>query len=149
MLTIQTYGGKSKINSAKQLPPLGIEPWTLGFLLWHISCLPHWVNLASVKGEGNTLPKSSIFGKNWMPSFQIPDKNYKYARNNLRVKPEFYAVIPLSYPTTVKTCPSSFPHFIVATLKTLVSHSRREPEWGDRLWGMGGHVETKRGHRHF
>ena len=33
MLAIKTYAGKSKINSAKKLPPVGIEPGTPGLLV--------------------------------------------------------------------------------------------------------------------
>ena len=35
---IKAYVGKSKINSAKKLPPVGLETRTLRLLLWHIFC---------------------------------------------------------------------------------------------------------------
>ena len=38
MLAIKVYAGKSKINSIEKLPPVGIEPMTLGIILWHILC---------------------------------------------------------------------------------------------------------------
>ena len=38
MLAIKADIGKSKTNSAKKLPPVGIEPGILEPLLWHILC---------------------------------------------------------------------------------------------------------------
>ena len=38
MLELKAYVGKSKINSAKKLHPVGIEPGTLRLLLGHILC---------------------------------------------------------------------------------------------------------------
>ena len=63
MMEVEAYAGKSKINSAKKLPPVGIE-----LLLWYILCYSHaflteltWQGLR--EGYLTLLPESSILGK--------------------------------------------------------------------------------------
>ena len=53
MLTIKADAGKSNVNSAIKLPPVGMESGTRGLFLSTpcvtLSCLTHWANLLGVK----------------------------------------------------------------------------------------------------